>query len=302
VEFYYEMPEAELCSYCNVEKYRVMQSSPYSVYNTGLDLSYQDTLEYIYATCPGESGPTEIHAPVITLAEEPVSCFTEAIYTTKAGDTCDSIAQTHSVASASLLEFNSKLLYNCTEVTVGIDLCLPLTCDTLYILQDKDTCDSIELAQDLDIGAVRRYNPWLNFWCDNLQTTTWTNGHTICLTPQAGYYNITDPIPGVLIAPGESTGYMTAAIAPPSNATVANGTTPYCGRWYEVTSADDTCVSICTSNSITIGLFRDVNPSIAGTGSADCTGLLQAGLTYCVGPLYTWDSITAGDEVDAPVQ
>ncbi|KAJ5895859.1 uncharacterized protein N7473_005258 [Penicillium subrubescens] len=261
-----------------------MQSSPFSVYNTGLDLSYKETLEFIYATCPGKSGPTEIHAPVITLPEDPVSCFTEAIYTTKNGDTCDSIAQTHSVASAALREFNSKLHHNCTEITVGIDLCLPLTCDTPYILQNGDTCESIEFVQDLDIGTVRRYNPWINFWCDNLQTTIWTNGRTICLTPQVGYYNITDPIPGELIAPGESTGYTGTAIPPPSNATVANGTTLYCGRWYEVSSADDTCVSICTSHGITIGLFRAL-PELAPQVVPGCCELDS--------PI-AWDLFTCG--------
>jgi hypothetical protein len=269
-----------------------MQSSPYSVYNSGLNPIYKETLEHIYATCPGESGPTEIHAPVITEENEPNLCFTEAKYTTKAGDTCDSIAQSHSVASASLVNFNPNFLYNCTDITPGLELCLPLTCDTLYILQESDTCRSIEREQGLQVGAVRKYNPWVNYWCDNLQSTTWTNGHTICLTPQAGYFNVTDPIPGVVIAPGESTGYTSAAVPPPKDATVAEGTTEYCGRWYKVTSAEDSCVNICTTNGITIGLFREVNPSIAGTGSGDCTGLLKVGLTYCVGPIYTWDSIT----------
>ncbi|KAG2000883.1 hypothetical protein GB937_010729 [Aspergillus fischeri] len=290
VDTYEEMPQSELCSYCYVEKHRIMQSSPYSVYQR--DVFYQSRLIYIYSSCPGETGPTDIlPLPITQPPSDPISCFTEATYTTKAGDTCDSIAQSHSVASAALQMFNPSLLYNCTDVTRGLELCIPLTCDRIYILQPNDTCLSIEIALDMSFGTVRAYNPWIDFWCENLQSTTWTHGHILCLSPQAGYYNATKPTPGVVVSPGSNTGYATAIVPPAANATIASGTTPYCGRWYEVTSTEETCARVCVQNGITSDLFRKVNPSLASESAESCTGLLKVGVTYCVGPIYGWDSI-----------
>jgi hypothetical protein len=290
VDSYQDMPQSELCSYCYIEKHRVMQSSPYSVYQR--DQFYRNRLEYIYATCPGASGPAAIRPlPIAQPPKEPLSCFTDSIYTTKAGDTCDSIAQRHSVSSAFLQMGNPDSLYNCTDVTPGLDLCIPLTCDTLYILQANDTCLSIEIKQNRDLGTVKKYNSWIDYWCDNLQTTTWIHGHTLCLSPQGGIFNTTDPIPGVVVAPGSSTGYTGRVIPAPANATVADGTTLYCGRWFEVSDAEASCASVCTQNGITIDLFRAVNPSIAGDGVESCSGLLKTGVTYCVGPIYGWDSV-----------
>jgi hypothetical protein len=172
---------------------------------------------------------------------------------------------------------NPDSLYNCTDVTPGLDLCIPLTCDTLYILQANDTCLSIEIKQNLNLGTVKKYNSWIDYWCDNLQTTTWIHGHTLCLSPQGGIFNTTDPIPGVVVAPGSSTGYTSQVIPAPANATVANGTTPYCGRWFEVSDAEASCASVCLQNRITIDLFRAVNPSIAGDGVESCSGCCRRG-------------------------
>jgi hypothetical protein len=292
VDTYQEMPEAELCSYCYIEKHRIMQSSPYSFYHR--TPFYKSRLEYIYATCPGVSGPTEfLPLPVASPPEESRMCFTDSTYVSKEGDTCDSIAQESSVSSAYLQMANTDVLYNCTNVPANKELCLPLTCSTLYI-QPNDTCLAIELDQDLALGDVRKYNSWIDYWCDNLQTTTWTHGHTLCLSPQGGIFNATNPIPGENIAPGSSTGYTGRVIPAPAEATVAEGTTLYCGRWHEVANEDETCVEVCTRNGITSDLFRAVNPSIAGDGVDSCSGLLMAGITYCVGPIYGWDSICRG--------
>jgi hypothetical protein len=80
-------------------------------------------------------------------------------------------------------------------------------------------------------------------------------------------------------------------IPAPANATVADGTTPYCGRWFEGSEAEASCASVYTQNGITIDLFRAANPRIAGDGVESCSVLLKTGVTYCVRPIYSWDSI-----------
>lgn len=293
VDSYKDMPQDELCSFCYVEQNRMMQASPYSIYHDQKDDYFQRQLEYIYSQCPGESGPTDVKDPQYEpIEEEPVTCFTDVTYATQQGDTCDSIARTYSIASAALQGANTHLIDNCTAVQAGRELCIPLTCEKLYILQDTDTCTSIELDTGIGLNSLRTYNPWINYFCDNLVPTVWIHGRTMCLSPQGGVYNVTDPIPGVIVAPGSSTGYTGTVVEPPANSTLAEGTTPYCGKWYTVTGADETCASVCSFNGITADLFRQVNPSLAGNAVEDCTGLLVVGRTYCVGPLWNWEGLT----------
>lgn len=142
-------------------------------------------------------------------------------------------------------------------------------------------------------GDLRAYNPWIDFSCDNLQTATWVHGHTLCLSPQAGIFNSTDPVPGVIIRPAPKPGYTMVVTPPPEEgAVVADGTTLNCGKWYTVTDEEESCVKICTATGITIGLFEEVNPSFVGGESEEtCADLLRVGSTYCVGPIWGWDTI-----------
>jgi hypothetical protein len=140
---------------------------------------------------------------------------------------------------------------------------------------------------------MRAYNLWINYFCDNLVSTVWIHGRILCLSPQGNVYNVSNPIPGVVVAPGGSTGYTSTVVLPPGNSTVANGTTLYCGIWYAVAAADETCAKICASTGITNDLFREVNPSLAGNATEDCTGLLQVGTTYCVGQVWSWEDLEA---------
>ncbi|KAH3334474.1 hypothetical protein KXW81_004857 [Aspergillus fumigatus] len=54
-----DMPHSELCSYCYVTRYKMMQATPYSIY----DKTYQSDLEFIHSKC-GLSGPTSILPPL----------------------------------------------------------------------------------------------------------------------------------------------------------------------------------------------------------------------------------------------
>ena len=169
------MPRNELCSVCYERMLSTMQSSAYSVY----DSYYQSELEKVYKTCGG-SGPTEIPPP--PKVEEAVDfCLTEKYYTTKEGDTCDSIAKANpGVAGVWLYMGNQERIADCRKVRSGIKPCLPTTCPT-YVVQQNDTCWSIERAQSLDVDDVEYFNSWINADCSNLQKATDFYGKTICI-------------------------------------------------------------------------------------------------------------------------
>ncbi|PYH80406.1 pectin lyase-like protein [Aspergillus uvarum CBS 121591] len=281
------MPSAEMCSYCFTTSLQMRQTSPYAAYTE----DDKDGLELVHQQC-GLSGATELHDPLWTTTTtteeaEPPFCASGVTHITVEGDTCDSLATQYSVASAAIQIGNPALVNDCRELIAGRELCIPFSCDTLYTLQDDDTCYSIFRAQQslLQSGDVRKYNPWINGKCTNLQSTRWIHGSVICLSPQGGSHNATG---SASLAPGISNGYTQALTYAPAGATVANGTTCYCGKWYTAQEGD-TCAAICVKQAIPASLFQASNPSLSGGGGGDCDGNLKTGVTYCVGPDSHWD-------------
>ncbi|KAI3194501.1 CAZyme family GH55 [Penicillium roqueforti] len=281
VDFLDDMPESEICSFCFVERLGIMQRSSYSFYDEG----FQDQLGTVNAKC-GLSVPTakppSLDAPPEFLPD-PI-CISNQTYQTVSGDTCDSIALRYNVSSASLVMANNRQLMVCNDLTAEMDLCIPSSCASTYTLKSNDTCTSIESSGLRQRGDVRKYNSWVEWDCSNLQTSTDFWGHIICLGVQGGTYTATASIPGVTLAPEESTGYSNSRVAPPANATAAEGTTLKCGKW-RVAVKGETCAQICLQESITPSLFVGVNPSLA---SSNCSDGLIVGNAYCVGPNPGW--------------
>lgn len=276
------MPHSEICSYCYTTRLKMMQASAYSIY----DKFYKAQLEYVQSEC-GFSGPTNLPESLsLAKPDEPISCAMNRTHTTEKGDTCDSIAARYSVSSASILMGNSEIIANCYRLPVGVDLCIPLSCTPLYQLQDNDTCDTIEQQENLAYKGLAKLNRWLESDCSNLHIASEVYGKIMCLGPQGGKFvsNSTG-----IRGSGSSTGYMPYVISPGANATLANGTTTYCGKWHTAQSGD-TCASICVQESITSSLFLQVNPSLSGD---DCSSKLLNGTSYCVGPIYEWKSLSA---------
>lgn len=275
------MPTSELCSFCFVQRLKIMQSSPYSFY----DEVFQEQLEIVNTQC-GLSLPTDMPASLDVAPEflpDPV-CVSNQTHHTVLGDTCDSIGLKYNISSAGLVMANNRQLVICSNLTAGMDLCLPSSCAPTYLLQSNDTCTSIELAGGYDLGDVRKYNSWVEWDCANLQPSTDFWGRVICLGSQGGTYTATAPVSGVTLAPGASTGYSDLLVAPPSNATVAEGTTLKCGKWH-VAAKDETCTQICVQESLTSRLFTTVNPSLS---TSNCSASLVVGNAYCVGPNSGW--------------
>lgn len=283
-----DMPVDEMCSYCYTTKHQMMQSSQYSFYNN----FYKSNFEIVQSTC-GITGDTSIPPSLVINEPEPEDsiCVSETTYTTAPGDTCTSIALEYSVSSAALYLGNQDLIRDCARVVVGKEICIPLSCQDTYVLQDTDTCRSIERANadkmhDPTTGlayTLRDINPWIDIYCTNLQETSTAFGRVLCLSPQGGLSNATGYQPSNPNA--DQSGWGAYMVEPPENATVADGTTRNCGKWH--TAADgETCPAICMQEGLTSTLFLAVNPSL---NTAACTGSLVPGLTYCTAPLQGWN-------------
>lgn len=152
--------------------------------------------------------------------------------------------------------------------------CLPMTCQT-YKVQSDDTCWSIAAA--LDDGTTTTdlisYNPTLNGVCGNLIA-----GENICISPATGEY-IPTIIPGATAT--QTNVYATETVLPPGP--TASDTTTKCGKYYQVQSGD-VCQQISLNNTITVDLFRAINPSI----DQNCFNLSPS-LWYCVRPTFDWN-------------
>jgi hypothetical protein len=287
-----------MCSYCYVTKLQMMQSSPYSYY----DEFYKTKLETIQSRC-GISGDTSIPPSLIIeeREEDTPFCLSDVTCTTVEGDTCRSIALDFSVASAALYIGNQDLIRDCSRVVPNQKLCIPLSCQYTHVLQDDDTCDSIEEANFKTMiypttgipFALRDLNPWIDPFCTNLHDRSTAHGRVLCLTPQGGVYvyNPSATNPGYGYGYGhdpndDHLGYGSYLVEPPENTTVAEGTTMRCGKWHTA-SEGETCPAICVQAGITHPLFVAVNPSL-GNDSVACSRSVVPGVTYCMAPLRGW--------------
>ncbi|KAM0424888.1 hypothetical protein ACHAPT_009944 [Fusarium lateritium] len=284
------MPREELCHICYRRRLAMMQTSQYSIY----DEYYKEELERVYKTCGG-SGPTEIPPPLKEEVEEPAFCLTSKHYTTKEGDTCDSISKASGVSGALLYIGNQEAIVDCRKVPVGLRLCLPMTCKTYYV-QPDDTCFSIETSQGIRWDDVQFYNSWVNRGCTNLQTGTDFYGKSICISPLGEETSAATKASNIQRTMSRGNGPTFVRIAPPEDAEVAEDTTLNCGKWHVVTESD-TCGGICKENGICKdNLIYEINPSL---GKEKCTESLVPGVALCVAPISGWN-VTYESTGDAP--
>ncbi|KAK7414979.1 hypothetical protein QQX98_006212 [Neonectria punicea] len=216
-----------------------MQASAHSIYND----AYKEELEYVYSKCGG-SGPTTIPPSLMPSAEDSsLDCGTDEWYTTgDAYETCDSIALSHGVSSASLFIANQYRLANCSAdatIEFGTKLCMPAQCHRTYTLHPNDECATIEAntTNELQEGDVMLYNPRVGFECINLQSVSAVYGTVLCLGPQYEQHNASSPTEDTT-TPVLQDAYTYDSIDPPEGAAVPEGTTKRCGRWYVATESD----------------------------------------------------------------
>ncbi|PYH88796.1 hypothetical protein BO71DRAFT_281329, partial [Aspergillus ellipticus CBS 707.79] len=298
-----DIPTDDLCSYCYVEKLALMQADAYSdVYND----DFQSAYEYVAAVCnltvaDFNATASAFNASVPTSTP---SCVSRDVYTAKEGDTCDSIALSKGVSSATMYYTNPNIL-NCSDILAGTTLCLPLTCTDVYSVQSNDTCTSIAVDYLITTRDVINWNSELNSDCSNLHSTNPYWGSTLCVSTPGGTYT------GHALNTTSSDSTDPEPVDPPAGVKVAIGTTLDCGEWFvNEASLNYTCSEICLDSDIAIHLFTEANPSLNYT---TCDADLVAGDAYCIDPLSGWQysndtatnttsPITAATSPTAPTQ
>ncbi|KFA68647.1 hypothetical protein S40285_09556 [Stachybotrys chlorohalonatus IBT 40285] len=200
-----DMPRQELCSYCFGARLRMMQSSPYSAY----DNLYADMLEFVNQNCNFNSPTSVLPNPVNINYTREERCDAERTYTVQNGDSCDSIAEHHSVSSATLYYLNPEL-DNCTAPRVGIEICLPNQCERTYRVQsEEDDCVAVAIRRGATWNNIVDWNAGLDLRCSSLWSTSPFWGRVICVSPPGGEYvppppSDTSPGNGDIGGPGGS--------------------------------------------------------------------------------------------------
>jgi LysM repeat protein len=272
------LPTADLCSYCNVQQLALLQANAYSdAYTQDWESTYKAVAQACNITV-SDFDPAQ-SAFNVTVPSVEVNCVSGNTYTTKEGDTCDSIAQTYGVSAATMFYINPTIV-NCSSIWTGTKLCLPNTCSSIYTVQANDTCSTIAADYGLLTVDVINFNSQLNVNCSNLVDPVPYWGSTLCVSTPGGTYT-GQPLNTTTGDSGSS------VISPPAGSPVATGTTTDCGAWFvNEASRNLTCAQICLSNLIAINLFTAANPSLNKT---TCDSDLVAGAAYCVDPLPGWN-------------
>ncbi|KAJ6107307.1 hypothetical protein N7523_008630 [Penicillium sp. IBT 18751x] len=206
----------------------MMQEDSYSnQYTADWQSTYEETALKCNLTVANFNAIQSVFNVTVSVVSSNSLCVSGQTYTTKEGDTCDSIALEYSVSAATMYYINPNIL-NCSSVWADTTPCLPQSCASVYTVEVNDTCISIAanaglLTSDLVPGGT--------YTGQALNTTS----------------------------SGDE-----EAVSPPVGATVANGTTTDCTAWY-VDDGSLTCAQICLSNEIAINLFTELNPSLNKT-------------------------------------
>ncbi|KAI0714387.1 hypothetical protein C8T65DRAFT_644159 [Cerioporus squamosus] len=272
-------PPSLLCQNCTLQTLDIQMSSPF-----GWDPSFVSDWMTIQATChisvnntmpngllfdsdsPSASNGTSYNVTASpTLAPATTDHCIYGTYTIQPGDTCESVASSHSLSLDQLIAING-LDISCGKLPApGGKICLSGSCP-LYTVKPKDTCLGIYQANAISWSQLLAWNPQLDDYCTNIDTQV---GKGICIGPPGGSYQPSTTLPPVSGSP--------TAIAIPTGPIAPGSVRSICGMWYEAVPGD-TCPQILQIFQITNDTFYELNPNV----NSDCTNLL-AGFEYCVG-------------------
>ncbi|KAJ1323424.1 peptidoglycan DL-endopeptidase LytF [Microdochium nivale] len=276
----------QLCSECIVNLFRHQQSTPYSNYDVEMSQAWAQIqqrcgLNYPTATPTLKTNVTSLgnYAPPGYATAACVGSRTHKVVT---GDGCIAISTANHVSTGSLMVLNS-LRMDCTDLQLDQTLCLPPACDD-YMVQGGDTCISIANRFSTTFQQVVAWNPTINSYCTNLIA-----GHNICVGPPGGDATFTT-VPGATAT--QTAPYATTTAARPTP--VAVGTTPKCGKYYQV-QLGDYCEIVALNQTVALPTFLAMNPQI----DSSCGNLLS-GFYYCVQPTQDFNSTTTSPPVPPP--
>ncbi|KAH8891136.1 hypothetical protein GQ53DRAFT_720459 [Thozetella sp. PMI_491] len=190
----------DVCSDCYLQYGSTMQESDYgravipeAAFKDLLSTCSVDATKYPYTyTAP----PTTTGGPTSTTTAPPsTSTCPGSVYTSKEGDTCESISLAQSVATDRLVDVN-YLDYNCTTLTAGMQLCIQDTCK-LATIQTNQTCDDIAANGGFSVTQLTSWNPTLKSACDSRVTPNLDAfaGRHICIEAPGQYSFPTTQLP-----------------------------------------------------------------------------------------------------------
>ena len=228
---------------------------------------------------------TPILWPIQLNITEPAGSFCSGRkYVTRAGDTCDSIAQGNLV-SAGTLFYNNPMLVGCSKLKAGTSICLPPQCKSLYTIKEGDECVSVALALGISWRQIVDWNGMVDCYGPDMRGEGLDWGSRICVSPPGGTFT-TPPLNetgnGVGGQGGSGDGYGTELVDIPTGASLAPQTTTICGGYY-IVKTGDTCTSILVSKTASAALFIAANPWLRS--SQLCDSRLIVGRTYCLLPM-----------------
>jgi hypothetical protein len=172
-----QMPGKYLCSFCWIHHYALALQSQFSNY----DEFIQSQPKYATSRCnQGSLNTTIPNSPIVQPDTSAPFCQSGNWYRPQQGDTCDSIAQSHSVASGAQNLENPTAIFNCSSPSSfrsGAKLCLPLPCSLTWTLPPGDSCTSIEYSISIAtntsaLGNVEKHNRWVDRDCSNLHSSS----------------------------------------------------------------------------------------------------------------------------------
>ena len=187
------------------------------------------------------------------------------MYQIQPGDDCHKISNSQQTGTGWLLSDN-KLGAWCEDFPTSGSLCIANKCDVVTV-PGNATCKDIAKRANTTEVLLKHWNPVLNAGCYNIDKL---EGHQLCVSPPGPVY--IDPSPGVL-AP------TTASTAAPVPTDIAQGTTRYCGKFYQV-QPGEYCNILVVKYHISLEDFLFLNPALY----SNCTNLF-ADESYCIQPV-----------------
>lgn len=275
-----DLAVGDLCVPCTTLMYQQIQGTPFSNYDTVTAAEWTA----VQQKC-GLSFNTTVPTPIANYTILPQYapdvprvapiCLSGKNYTVASGDNVEVIAESQGVATGTLIVLN-QLLPDGSDLQASQVLCLPQKCQT-YIVKTNDTCYSIATANGYPYQTLLAYNPTIDEFCTNL-----LSGRNICISSPGGTWNATT-IAGATVT--QTSIYAASTVKAPGAA--ASGTTPLCGKYYQVQSGDY-CQLIAINQTVSLQLLEEINPSI----NSGCTNLVP-GLYYCLQPTENWNASAA---------
>lgn len=125
----------------------------------------------------------------------------------KEGDTCRSIAESHSIATDRLIAGNA-LDYNCTTLSAGLDLCIESTC-ALHTVEVDQTCSEIAQGKGFSILQLTSWNPTIHTNCDNLDSMI---GRSICISSVETYEPFRNAVADTISRPPGTSEYVESSM------------------------------------------------------------------------------------------